>query len=204
MSTQTRREVKRRMPASARRERIVDSALEAFATGGYSATSMGSIAERAGITRAVLYDHFDSKQSLYLALLEERNTAFLGHVAARISGSGGPRERMRETIDTVFSFAEQQPASWRLLFGGDVSGEGEPARARGQVHAQLVSAVATLLASDAQEAGIDTSALEAIVEMLIAALRGAVEWRERNPLVGRDEVVDAAMELLWSGLGRAG
>ena len=190
------------MPAPARRERIVAAALEEFAAGGYAATSMGAIAERAGITRAVLYDHFDSKQALYLALLEERNAAFLGHVGARITGSGDPRERMRETIDTVFAFAEQEPASWRLLFGGDVSGEGKPARARRQVHAQLVGAVAALLAADAEAAGIEPAAREAMVEMLIAALRGAVEWRAQNPGVERDLLVDAAMELLWRGLGR--
>lgn len=195
-------EVKRRMPAPARRERIVDAALEEFATRGYAATSMGSISDRADITRAVLYDHFESKQDLYLALLEERNTAFLGHVGARITGTGDARERMRETIDTVFSFAEQEPASWRLLFGGDLSGEGEPARARGQVHAQLVGAVAALLADDAKAAGIDPSALEAMVEMLIAALCGAVEWRARNPDIDRERLVEAAMELLWRGLGR--
>jgi AcrR family transcriptional regulator len=195
-------EVKRRMPAPARRERIVAAALEEFAAGGYAATSMGAIAERAGITRAVLYDHFDSKQALYLALLEERNAAFLSHVGARITGSGGPRERMRETIDTVFAFAESEPASWRLLFAGDVSGEGKPARARRQVHAQLVGAVAALLAADAEAAGIEPAAREAMVEMLIAALRGAVEWRAQNPAVERDLLVDAAMELLWRGLGR--
>jgi AcrR family transcriptional regulator len=194
---------KQRMPAAARRERIVDAALEEFASGGYAGTSMGAIAERAGITRAVLYDHFDSKEALYLALLEERNAAFLTHVAARITGVGGPRERMRETIDTVFAFAESEPASWRLLFAGDISGEGEPARARLQVHTELVGAVAALLAADAQAAGIDPGAREAMVEMLIAALRGAVDWRARNPGAERGPVVDAAMELLWRGLGRA-
>ena len=190
------------MPAAARRERIVDAALEEFAAGGYDGTSMGAIAERAGITRAVLYDHFESKEALYLELLEERNEAFLGHVGARITGTGGPRERMRETIDTVFAFAEEAPASWRLLFAGDISGEGEPSRARLQVHAQLVGAVAALLAADAEAAGLDPGAREAMVEMLIAALRGAVEWRARNPGIEREAVVDAAMELLWRGLGR--
>jgi AcrR family transcriptional regulator len=194
--------VKRRMPAAARRERIVAAALEEFATGGYAGTSMGAIGERAGITRAVLYDHFESKEALYLGLLEERNAAFLAHVGARITGSGGAHERMRETIDTVFAFAEEDPASWRLLFGGDVSGEGKPAQARLQVHTQLVGAVAEMLASDAEAAGIDPNALEAVVEMLIAALRGAVEWRARNPEVGREVAIDAAMELLWRGLSR--
>jgi AcrR family transcriptional regulator len=192
------------MPAAARRERIVDAALEEFANDGYAGASMGAIGERAGITRAVLYDHFDSKEALYLALLEERNSAFLSHVASRITGAGGPRERMRETIDTVFAFAESDPASWRLLFGGDLSGRGAPARARLHVHNQLVGAVAALLAADAEAAGIDPAAREAMVEMLISALRGAVEWRARNPRFEREAVVDAAMELLWRGLGRGG
>jgi AcrR family transcriptional regulator len=203
VSSASERQIKRRMPAPARRERIVAAALEEFAAGGYAGTSMGAIADRAGITRAVLYDHFTSKQALYLGLLEERNTAFLSHVGARITGSGDARERMRETIDTVFAFAESEPSSWRLLFGGDVSGEGKPARARRQVHVQLVGAVAALLAEDAETAGIDPASLEPIVEMLIAALRGAVEWRAQNPSVAREHLVDSAMELLWRGLGRA-
>ena len=203
MSSATERQIKRRMPAPARRERIVAAALEEFAAGGYAATSMGAIAEHAGITRAVLYDHFASKQALYLGLLEERNTAFLSHVGARITGSGNPRERMRETIDTVFTFAEQDPASWRLLFGGDVPGKDAPAEARRQVHTQLVGAVTALLAADAEAAGIDPAAREAMVEMLIAALSGAVEWRAQHPEVDRELLVDAAMELLWKGLGRS-
>ena len=174
------------MPAPARRERIVAAALEEFAAGGYAGTSMGAIAERAGITRAVLYDHFDSKQALYLALLEERNAAFLSHVGARITGAGDPRERMRETIDTVFAFAESgarqlAAAVWRRMSPARAS----PPEPAAEVHAQLVGAVAALLAADAEAAGIDPAAREAIVEMLIAALRGAVEWRARNPAVER-------------------
>ena len=192
------------MSAPARRARVIDSALEEFAAGGYAGTSMGAIAERAGITRAVLYDHFESKQALYLALLEEHEVPFLSHVGARITGSGDVRERMRETIDTVFAFAEQEPTSWRLLFGGDVSGDDEPARARRQVHAQLVGAVTALLAADAEAAGIEPAALEAIVEMLIGALCGAVEWRRDNPDVSVEELVDAGVDLMWTGLGQSG
>jgi hypothetical protein len=62
--------------------------------------------------------------------------------------------------------------------------------------------VAALLAADAEAAGIDPSEREAMVEMLIAALRGAVEWRARTPGTEREAVVDAAMELLWRGLSR--
>jgi hypothetical protein len=104
----------------------------------------------------------------------------------------------------VCAFAEQEPTTWQVLFGYDAPGEGEPARMRRQVHGELVDAVTVLLAADAHAAGIDPGALRAtaMVEMLIAALRGGVEWRSRSPGVDRELLVDAAMELLWRGLGR--
>lgn len=203
VATTPERQIKRRMPAAARRERVVAAALDAFSSSGYASTSMGAIAERAGVTRAVLYDHFDSKQALYLAVLEQRNAAFLTHVGARITGEGSARDRMRETIETVFGFAEHDPASWQLLFGGGSAGEPAVETARRRVHEDLVAAVQALLAADAQAAGIDPSGPQAavIVEMLIAALRGAVEWRREHPEADPGELADAAMKLLWSGLG---
>ena len=165
---------------------------------------MGAIAERAGITRAVLYDHFDSKQALYLALLEERNAAFLSHVGARITGSGDPRERMRETIDTVFAFAEQEPASWRLLFGGDVSGDDEPARARRRVHD---SSWGRWRRCSRPTPRRPASSLPARAGDRRDADRRPARRRRvarSSPGVERDLLVDAAMELLWTGLGNLG
>src|SRR5206468_12644250 len=98
--------VKRRLRAPARRERVVEAALEAFASRGYEAVSMGEIAAAAGVARTVLYDHFDSKKALYLALLEEQNAQLVAHVAERITGAGDTRARMRATIDAFFGFAE--------------------------------------------------------------------------------------------------
>jgi AcrR family transcriptional regulator len=203
VATTPEREIKRRMPAAARRERVVAAALEAFASSGYASTSMGEIAERAGVTRAVLYDHFDSKQALYLAVLEEREAAFLAHVGARIAGGGSARDRMRETIGTVFGFADREPSSWQLLFGGGASGERAVEDASRRVQGDLAEAVRALLAADAEAAGIDPAGPQAaaIVAMLIAALRGAVEWRRRHPESDPAQLTDAAMNLLWSGLG---
>src|SRR3954462_3967916 len=110
------------MSAPARRERILGAALDAFGSGGYGATSMADVAGRAGVTRAVLYDHFASKKALFLAVLEDQNTIFLGHVGASISGSGTQRDRMRETMEAVFSFAERRPQTWSLLFGSTSNG----------------------------------------------------------------------------------
>ena len=194
------------MRAPARRARVLDSALDAFAAGGYRATSMGEIADRAGVTRAVLYDHFASKKDLFLAVLEEQEALFLGHVAARISAEGTSAERMRETMGTVLTFAERHPETWRLLFGNTTHGDTEVDAAGQLIHRRRVEAVAMLLAADAEAAGIEAGSrrLEAIVEMLIAALRGAADWRRDNPDVSVEELVDAGVDLMWTGLGQLG
>lgn len=203
MSVAAREPAKRRLRAPARRERVTAAALEAFAAGGYRATSMGEIAARAGVSRAVLYDHFTSKKALFLAVLEQQNSIFLSDVGARITGSGTAEARMRETMDAVFGFAERRPDAWRLLFGNSAHGDPEIDEVARHVHQGLVAAVTALLAADAEAAGFDPYGrhAEIIVEMLIAALRGAADWHRRNPDAGRPELVAAGADLLWVGLG---
>ena len=194
------------MSAAARRERILAAALDAFGTGGYGATSMGDVAERAGVTRAVLYDHFASKKSLFLAVIEEQNAIFLGQVGASISGSGTAHDRMRETMSAVFSFAHEHPQAWSLLFGNASNGDGEVDDVVAELHRRRAAAVGLLLGSDFEDAGIDPAGrrAEVVVEMLISALRGAVEWRRVNPGAGDDDLIDAGTDLLWTGLGHLG
>ncbi len=191
------------MRAPARRARILRAALDAFASGGYSGTGMGEIAELAGVTRAVLYDHFPSKKALFLAVLHEQNAVFLGHVGATITGEGPPEQRMRATMDAVFSFAERSPQAWQLLYGNPTHGDPEIDTAWQDVTAARNHAVGTLLAPDFGAAGIDPTShrAEIIVEMLVGALSGGAEWRRRNRSFPRGQLVDAGADLLWTGLG---
>jgi AcrR family transcriptional regulator len=195
---------RRRLSGAARRGAILRGALGVFAARGYDGASMAELGTAAGVTRTVLYDHFRSKQELYVALVEQQNALFLGHVGARITGEGSTSERMRATIDAVFHFAQAHPAAWALLFGAMTGGDDAVADTRRALRAGQVEAVAALLARDAHEAGLDRdpAQMAVIVEMLIGALTGAVAWWGREPSVSRDAVVDAAMELLWTGLGR--
>lgn len=195
---------RRRLPAPARRTRILGAALEAFASGGYGPTSMADIAQASGVTRAVLYDHFASKKAVFLAVVEQQNALFMGHVGARIAGEGTARDRMRGTMDAVFRFAEAHPHAWRLLFGNATHGDPGLDATWREIRAARVTAVAALLAADARAAGLDRSPaqIEIIVEMLVGALTGAVGWWREHPEATREDLVDAGTELLWTGLGR--
>jgi len=166
---------------------------------------MAEIAEEAGVTRAVLYDHFTSKRDLFITALNEQGAVFLGHVGAHITGDGSARDRMRATVDAVFSFAERHPAAWALLYRNDVHGDPDVDAAWLESRRSRSEAVTTMLAGDLAEVGVDanTPRAELIVEMLVGALSaGAGEWRRAFPGVPREDVVEVAMHLLWSGMSR--
>jgi AcrR family transcriptional regulator len=194
----------RRLRAPERRARIIAAAVEAFGTGGFDGIGLERIAEQAGVSRAVLYDHFPSKKALYLDVLTEQSGVFLGHVGASITGEGSPERRMRSTMDAVFSYAERYPHAWRVLFGPVRSVDAEIVAAHDNVHAQRVEIVAGLLASDARLLGMDpgSAQMKIMVEMLIASIRGAVDWWQTHRTTSRAELLDAGMDLLWRGLGR--
>lgn len=198
--------VRRRLSASARRERIEVAAVEVFAERGYDATTLGDIAKVAGVTRTVLYDHFRSKRDLYLHVLGTQNTAMLAEVGAGITGAGAGQERLRATIAAYLSFARQRPAARRLLVDPIPPGDSDLEQVLGAIRSSRTQAVATMLAPDLARSGVQAGSTEAavVVELLITGIDGAARWWREHPAATLDEVTDSAARLLWHGLPRMG
>jgi AcrR family transcriptional regulator len=197
---ETRRQ---RLPATARRELVVEAALEEFARAGYDAASMGRVARAAGVTRTVLYDHFPSKRALFGALLQENHATLLSHLRATITAEKPMRERMQATFDAYLAFAESEPLAWKLLFPDHPTVDAEVAADQRRYQSESNRLFAALLAPDAKRAGIEpaSAAGQAIFAMHQAALHAAVKWWRAHPNVPRAELTQATMDALWSGLG---
>ncbi|TDV41317.1 TetR/AcrR family transcriptional regulator [Actinophytocola oryzae] len=198
----TTRPGRSRLRGPQRRAKILEAALDVLAATGYHATAMSAIAEAAGVTRSVLYDHFPNKRVLLLSVLQEQNAALIEYVGARITGTGAPEERMRATIDAYFSFAESQPAARHLLFDWSDEDDAEIQAVRWGIREARTRAVTALLSPDLRRIGLgpDSSATEAVVELLITGIDGLAQWWARRGEMTRDELVTAAMRLLWHGL----
>lgn len=190
-----------RMRAPARRASLMAAGLDVFAEHGYAASSLGAVAGRAGVARAVLYDHFPSKRALYLAVLAEQNATLVARIGSGINSEGGPRERLRATVERTIEFARQHPAGWRLLQDSDIGDAEIRAVHRGHLESR-VREVATLLAPDLDQAGVEAGSVEAqlLVEMIGGGLSAVLAWWQRQPDVRYATVVDTAERLLWSGL----
>ncbi|MFB4295185.1 TetR/AcrR family transcriptional regulator [Actinomadura sp. NTSP31] len=194
-----------RMRGPARRAVITAAALEVFAKKGYHGASLSEIAVQAGVARTVLYDHFPSKRSLLLAVMQEQNTALMRHVGARITGAGPAEVRLRSTIDAYFSFTETGSAGRRLLFDHADEDDAEIRTVRQGIRESRARAATALLAEDMRALGVDPREpiAEAMVEFIIAGLDGVAQCWERHPEMPRSTLVEGVTRLLWSGLGRA-
>src|SRR6476469_7249065 len=102
------------MPADQRRQQLFEVARERFAQQGFHATSMDEIAEAAGVTKPVLYQHFPSKRALYVELLDDTGRQLLGHLADATDRAATGRERVELGFRAYFTFAVSNRAAFRL------------------------------------------------------------------------------------------
>jgi AcrR family transcriptional regulator len=195
-----------RLTAEERRERILQAALEVFAARGYREASMAVIAEAAGITPAVIYDHFSSKEGLYTSLLEQKTQEVLVAVGSAVAAAPDDRKlRLRAGVDAFFAFVEQHGFAWWLLFR-DPPADPSIAATYGQLQQTATLGIAAFLRESAPPALLERPDAERDLEMFAQLLRTAQNglaawWFERRD-VPRDVVVDRIVEFCWLGLER--
>jgi AcrR family transcriptional regulator len=187
---------RKRLPIEERRVLIVEAAGRLFGERGYEATRLDDVAAAAGVTKPILYRHFDSKQSLYLALLE-RHRDDLGSFAGAIPPQGPPEERLRIVLELWFAYVEAHSYAWKMLFR-DTSGGPEIQDFRLEVHARARAVLVEMIRS-LSEVPIPRRELEPLAELMSMGMASLVLWWMDNPGASRQAIVDA-MSRVWAGL----
>lgn len=198
---------RKRLSGEERRAAILNSALAVFAERGYHASSIDDIARDGGVSKALIYEHFDSKQGLYAELLEHHTGILFKRLAGAIAEAGpGSVDRLAAGLDAFYAFVEDHRVAWRLLFRETT--DPEAAALLDRVVAQVTALVAALIADDpaAQTAQEDEPARRQGIQMLAQMLVGSVEslanWWADNQKVPRGELVEVTMDFAWHGLER--
>jgi len=112
-----------RLPRPARRRQLLGAAQEVFVAQGYHAAAMDEIAERAGVSKPVLYQHFPGKLELYLALLDESAQELVRIVSEALSSTTDNKQRVPATFQAFFDFVSSSGEAFRLVFESDLSNE---------------------------------------------------------------------------------
>ncbi|MFL6138615.1 MAG: TetR/AcrR family transcriptional regulator [Frankiaceae bacterium] len=198
-----------RLPRSARRKQLLGAAQQVFVAQGYHAAAMDDIAERAGVSKPVLYQHFPGKLDLYLALLDQHADDLVARVRRSLAETPDNRERVERCIQAYFDFVTadegESAGAFRLVFESDLRNEPSVAQRVERMAAACVDAVAETIAQDTEVAPDAARLLS--VGMIGTAEMSARWWLQQGGSVPKDEAVRLLMALLWrgiSGFPRAG
>ena len=147
-----------RLSADARREQILDVAIHVFGRAGYYGASMNDIADAAGVTKPVLYQHFDSKSDLYSALLEEVGARLLQSITKETADAVDGREQTIRGFRAYFRWVAHRHDEFMLLFGGSARHAEEFADQIRGITDEAAAAIAPLIAVDIDPEHRDTLA----------------------------------------------
>lgn len=181
----------KRLPAAERRELILDSAGRLFGERGYTHTSLDEIAAAAGVTKPILYRHFDSKKALYLALLE-RHRDDLPRFFERVPTDLPFEERVETILEIWFDYVAENGYAWRMLFR-DAGGDEEIRAFR---RANFDRAREVLASFIRTQKGIPKGQVEPLAEFLRAGGAGLALWSLDHPEVSRATLVATAKRVL--------
>jgi AcrR family transcriptional regulator len=189
-----------RLPAAERRAQLLTVACRVFARDGYRGASMEAIADAAGVTKPVLYQHFPSKRALYTDLLATEIDRLHGEVDSALRLAGDNAERLRRGFGAYLRFVDAREDAFRLLFtealGLDASFQQRVTRFRQWVADRITAIIQA-------EAGVVEVRARALAVAIVGMAEGAATWwlAEQRPL----PVADLAEELAglaWQGFAR--
>jgi AcrR family transcriptional regulator len=197
-------ELRQRLPAARRRNQLLEVALQRFAAEGFHGTSMEEVAEAAGVTKPVLYQHFGSKRTLYLELLETVGQELVDKVRDAVAAEDDPYQQVLAGFRAYFRFVCERTSAFQLLFGSGARSSDEFAEAVGAVERSVAAAVSAFI-----EADIDSGYLELLGYAIVGLGEVAARfWVGRHEEAGYPDLDPAEAkvlaarlaDLVWAGL----
>ncbi len=187
-----------RLPGPQRRQQVLTVARSVLAKKGYHGTTMTDIAEAAGVTKPVLYQHFRSKRELYRTVLQDIGARLEASVVEAASAATSPRLRAEAGIRAYARFVEEDDDGFQLLFSGMNRQDEEWAVITTAVERSLAHAVASLI----DVPTIDGRRRQILAHGIIGLAESMMRYAKTDDEVAysHDQLVQDITDLTWSGL----
>jgi AcrR family transcriptional regulator len=187
-----------RLPRLARRRQLLDAAMEVFVARGFHAAAMDEIAERAGVSKPVLYQHFPGKQELYLALLDESVESLIEAVRRALRSTNDNRQRVNATFQAYFEYVAENRGTFRLVFESDFSNEPAVRERLDRVDRKCADMISQVIKEDAGLADDEAHLLGiALVGMAQVSAR---YWLSTLGTIPREAAEQLVARLAWRGI----
>ncbi len=195
---QTTRPASTRLPRPARRRQLLGAARDVFVAQGYHAAAMDEIAERAGVSKPVLYQHFPGKLDLYLALLDESVAELVGAVSAALASTADNRERVPATFRAFFDYVSGDGQAFRLVFESDLSNE--PA-VRARLDRAMYECAEMVSEFIREDAGVSDDEADLLGMALVGMAQVSSRyWLSAEAAIDKDLAEQLLSRLAWRGI----
>ncbi|MEY4606269.1 MAG: TetR/AcrR family transcriptional regulator [Ilumatobacteraceae bacterium] len=185
-----------RLTASARREQILEVAVQVFAHRGFHSTSMKDVAEAIGVTKPVLYQHFESKQHLYHALLDEAGSRLRAAIDSAVAGAVSGKQQTERGFKAYFRWVADDHDAFLLLFGSRANRDAESTAVIHRITAEAALAIAPLIAAD-----IDADHQRTLAHGLVGLAEGVSRHLvEKGTSFDPELLGQQIADLAWAGL----
>ena len=187
-----------RLPRDERRAQLLVAALEVFTVAGYHSAAMDEIADRANVSKPVLYQHFPSKLDLYLAVLDMHIDSLVFAIQKAIASNRENSSRVAATVEAYFGFIDSEGEAFRLLFESDMSLEPQVRERLNRMTYDCAAAISAVIS-------IDTGLGKEESMMLAVGIIGTVQtaarhWLDRDGKIDRKRATELVMNLIWRGI----
>ena len=193
-----RRDGRGRMTGKERREQLLDIGRALFAQKGFDATSVEEIAQRAGVSKPVVYEHFGGKEGLYAVVVDREMSALLDAVTGALSSSGHPRALLERAAFALLDYIESSTDGFRILV------RDSPVAQSTGTFASLISDAASqvehIMVSQFRRRGFDPQFAPMYAQMLVGMVALTGQWWLDARKPKKADVAAHLVNLAWNGL----
>ena len=187
-----------RLPRRERRVQLLDSALQVFVAQGYHAAAMDDIAERAGVSKPVLYQHFPGKLDLYLALLDSACDAVIDHCRQALAATHANKTRVAAAMAAFYAYVAGERGAFRLVFESDLTSEPAVREHVERVTSECAAMIADVIHDDT---GLPPEQSRLLAVSLVGMAQVSARfWVSESSGIAQSEAVELVSGLAWRGI----
>ena len=187
-----------RLPRRERRVQLLDAALEVFVAQGYHAAAMDDIAERAGVSKPVLYQHFPGKLELYLALLDSACDAVIDHCRQALASTHDNKTRVAAAMAAFYAYVASERGAFRLVFESDLTSEPAVREHVDRVTSECAAMIADVIHDDT---GLPPEQSRLLAASLVGMAQVSARfWVSESSGIAQSQAVELVSGLAWRGI----
>jgi AcrR family transcriptional regulator len=196
--------IRKRLSRGERYDLILDEAIDVFGTRGYHNVSMDDIADSAGVSKALVSQHFESKDELYLEVMRSFQRQIAETVLPAWTRDLPQEERFWRGFVAFFKFVEQNKEAWGVLYRDAVEIDNAMVKGIHSLNTELAEAIADAFAKDLEGRDADPLVVQyatAAGHAVVGSCHALADYWLDHPDESIYRIAGTAMAVLWKGFG---